>query len=313
MMQEELGVKQITIPLPYRLNHVNCFMAQGSDGWTIIDAGLNSKESQETWNPIIQKHDVKDIIITHYHPDHFGYAGTLQQLTNASVWMTKIDAQIGLTFGEPEATALVRENYETCGLPDHFSKKLKTDDENFKASVKPYPLINHYLEEGQIVPFGKYEYEVIFTPGHSDGLITLFNKEKSILFSTDHILPRISPNISYWFHGNPNPLGAFFDSLKKIRLLDADYIIPSHGKPFNNANKRIDELLSHHEERLERVYEILKHPSSIFEVNNKLFSKLTIHESRFAIGETIAHLEYLYINQKCQKYYENGTWYYQAI
>ena len=87
----------------------------------------------------------------------------------------------------------------------------------------------------------------------------------------------------------------------------------SHGKPFNNANKRIDELLSHHEERLERVYEILKHPSSIFEVNNKLFSKLTIHESRFAIGETIAHLEYLYINQKCQKYYENGTWYYQAI
>ena len=87
--------------------------------------------------------------------------------------------------------------------------------------------------------FGKYEYEVIFTPGHSDGLITLYNKENSVLFSTDHILPRISPNISYWFRGISNPLEAFFTSLKKIQKLDVEYVIPSHG---NRLKMPIKEL-----------------------------------------------------------------------
>ena len=87
-----IGVTQVTIPLPFRLNHVNCFLAEGARGWTIIDAGLNTKVSRDSWQPIIAKHGVKDIILTHYHPDHFGYAGTLQQLTDAEVWMTKVDA-----------------------------------------------------------------------------------------------------------------------------------------------------------------------------------------------------------------------------
>jgi glyoxylase-like metal-dependent hydrolase (beta-lactamase superfamily II) len=127
--------------------------------------------------------------------------------------------------------------------------------------------------------FGKYEYEVIFTPGHSDGLITLYNRENSILFSTDHILPQISPNISYWFRGIRNPLGAFFKSLDKIKLLEVDYVIPSHGKPFRNATNRIEELLEHHQERLEEVYGYIKHPSTIFEVNSQLFKRLTMHET----------------------------------
>jgi glyoxylase-like metal-dependent hydrolase (beta-lactamase superfamily II) len=309
----EIGVTQVTIPLPFRLNHVNCFLAEGPQGWTIIDAGLNTDVSRDIWKPIIEKHDVKDIILTHYHPDHFGYAGTLQQLTNAAVWMTEVDEQAGLTYWEPESLEIVNENYDTCGLPGHLSKELTTDEESFNAKIKPYPQVQHYLTEGMKIQFGKLEYEVIFTPGHSDGLISLFNKEKSILFSTDHILPRISPNISYWFRGIKNPLKAFFMSLEKIKLLDADIVIPSHGQPFRNANKRVEELLAHHQERLEKAYESIKQPATIFEVNQQLFKKLTIHETRFAIGETIAHLEYLYQDNQCKKVLENGTWYYEAI
>jgi glyoxylase-like metal-dependent hydrolase (beta-lactamase superfamily II) len=309
----EIGVTQVTIPLPFRLNHVNCFLAEGPRGWIIIDAGLNTEVSRDIWNPIIEKHDVRDIILTHYHPDHFGYAGTLQRLTNAEVWMTEVDEQAGLTYWEPESMELVNKSYDTCGLPKNLSHELTTDEESFNAKIKPYPKVHHHLAEGMKILFGKYEYEVIFTPGHSDGLITLFNKENSIIFSTDHILPRISPNISYWFRGIPNPLEAFFMSLRKVQLLDAEYVIPSHGQPFRNANKRIVELLDHHQERLEKVYEYITHPSTIFEVNKQLFKKLTIHETRFAIGETLAHLEYLYLNNQCRKRLQDGTWYYEAI
>ena len=312
-MLKEIGVTQVTIPLPFRLDHVHCFIAEGARGWTIIDAGLNNEVSRDIWNPIIEQHDVSDILLTHYHPDHFGYAGTLQKLTNAEVWMTEIDELAGLTYWEPESLKIVNQNYDTCGLPGHLSQELTTDEKSFNAKVKPYPTVQHHLSEGMKLLFGKHEYEVIFTPGHSDGLISLFNKENSILFSTDHILPRISPNISYWFRGITNPLEAFISSLEKVKLLNAEFVIPSHGKPFRNANQRIEELLDHHQERLTKAYETLKQPATIYDVNCQLFRKLTIHETRFAMGETIAHLEYLYQNNQCKKYLENGTWYYEAI
>ncbi|MFE8699648.1 MBL fold metallo-hydrolase [Cytobacillus sp. FJAT-54145] len=312
-MFTEIGVTQVTIPLPFRLNHVHCFFAEGENGWTIIDAGLNNQTTEDIWKPFIQKHEVKNIILTHYHPDHFGYAGTLQKLTGAEVWMTKVDEEAGKSIWEPSSLENQRKNYQTCGLPEEIANELTSDEGSFQARVKPYPTVKHHLEEGMNVHFGKYEYEVIFTPGHSDGLISLFNKEKSVLFSTDHILPKISPNVSYWFRGISNPLQAFFTSLEKVKRLDAEYVIPSHGKPFQHANKRIDELLGHHQERLHKVYEFMKQPSTIYEVCNQLFQGLNTHETRFAIGETLAHLQYLHQDQQCKKYMENGTWYFEAI
>lgn len=312
-MLAELGVQPITIPLPFRLNHVNCFLAEGENGWTIMDAGLNTETTRETWAAILEKHKISNIIITHYHPDHFGYAGTLQQLTNAKVAMTKTDAEKGLTYWEPWSLEKVKKNYEKCGLPSDLSISLTTDEGSFQNRVMPYPNVDHFLEEGMKIVFGKYEYEVIFTPGHSDGLIVLYNKEKSVLFSTDHILPKITPNISYWFRGNTNPLQSFIDSLEKIKKLDVEYVIPSHFALFQNANKRIQELLDHHEERIGVTYQAIQEPSTIYEVRNKMFGELNMHESRFAIGETIAHLEYLLAKNKCKKYTEDGTWYYEGI
>jgi len=309
----EIGVTQITLPLPFRLNHVQCFLAEGKDGWTVIDAGLNSRTTRDIWKPVIEKYAIHDIIITHCHPDHFGYAGTLQNLTNAKVWMTEVDEIAGTNFWEAESLKRIRQNYDTCGIYDDTADILTENESSFAPQIQPYPVVNHYLEEGMKLLFGKYEYEVIYTPGHSDGLICLYNREQSILFSTDHILPKISPNISYWFQGIPNPLDAFFTSLKKVEKLEAEYVIPSHGSPFRNANKRIAELLSHHQDRLTETYQYLQRPVTIYEVCQKLFKKLPPHETRFAIGETLAHLEYLRLENQCQRFLENGVWYYEAV
>ncbi|WP_085991196.1 MBL fold metallo-hydrolase [Oceanobacillus senegalensis] len=308
----EYGIKTITIDLPFRLNHVNCFLAEGESGWKVIDTGLHNHETIRRWEKELEGKEITDILLTHYHPDHFGYAGALQEKTGARVFMTEVDAENGLNSWEKEFLNNLSENYLLAGIPDNISIKMKKNTEEFVERVTPYPQIDHYFQEGERIQIGKHEYEVIFTPGHSDGLITFYNKDKNMLLSTDHILPKITPNISYWFHGDPNPLQTYLTSLEKIKKRNIDFVVPSHGKPFHDANKRIEEIRAHHDERLGKTLELAKKGGTVFEISEGLFNKkLTVHETRFAIGETMAHLEYLRYKNECRRELRKGSyWYY---
>ncbi|GAK05934.1 hypothetical protein JCM19037_4472 [Geomicrobium sp. JCM 19037] len=313
-MLEELGIQSLRLNLPLRLNHVNVFLAEGVEGWTIIDAGLHNDETVAAWAPLLKGKDITNIIVTHYHPDHFGYAGALQQKTGAQVWMTETDAKAGLNAWTPEFLDEMYAYYLLAGIPEHDAQEMKENTASFIPRINPLPTINHHIVEGQRFVLGGFEYEAIFTPGHSDGLIVLYNRERNVLLSTDHLLPKITPNISYWFHGRDNPLKDYLTSLEKIKKLDADLVVPSHGKPFHGANERIDEIAAHHDERLERVYEYVKEPVVVHDVCAKLFPKvLTVHETRFAIGETLAHLEYLRDKQQIARHEENGSWKYYRV
>ncbi|WP_275899542.1 MBL fold metallo-hydrolase [Bacillus piscicola] len=311
MILDKLGITAIRMELPFKLNHVNCFLAEGNNGWTIMDTGLHNDYTIQRWNTFIGQKEISRLLITHYHPDHYGYAGGLQQKTGAEVWMTKTDAAAGETMWTEGFNNELDDMYTLAGVPDDISKKLQQDTADFTPLVTPYPKVNHYVEEGEKVHFGNDEYEVFFTPGHSDGLITLYNEKESVLLSTDHILPKITPNISYWFYGNDNPLALYFDSLQKIKALDVEHVIPSHGKPFRGANERISQIMQHHEERLSFLLNVLKEPHNVYETSLKLFNKeLSIHETRFSVGETLAHLEYLRNKQECRRETHQGEWIY---
>lgn len=289
---------------------MNCFLAEGEHGWTVIDTGLHDKRTVERWDKELDGKNVTDILVTHYHPDHFGYVGGLQEKTGAHVSMTKIDAENGLTSWQDNFIFKLQDNYQMAGIPIDIANKMVGNTSEFVSRVTPYPEVNHYFDEGEVLSIGKQEFEVIFTPGHSDGLVVFYNKEK-ILLSTDHILPKITPNISYWFHGDPNPLGSYLESLEKIKQLDADLVVPSHGKPFYGANNRIDEIKRHHDIRLAKTLEAAGGGSSVFEVCQILFNKeLNIHETRFAIGETFAHLEYLRFKGECKREINNEKYIY---
>src|SRR5699024_6723479 len=139
-------------------------------------------------------------------------------------------------------------------------------------------------------------------------------KERNMLLSTDHVLPKITSNISYWFHGDPNPLKSYLHSLKKVRKLGADLVVPSHGKPFYGAKDRIDEITKHHEERLDILLEGITDGATIYDACGKLFRKeLNVHETRFAIGETFAHLEYLRNNGDCEREMQDGIYWYDIV
>ncbi|MDC3411872.1 MBL fold metallo-hydrolase [Aquibacillus sp. 3ASR75-11] len=308
---EEYGLKLIKLDLPFRLNHVNCFLAEGEDGWTVIDAGLHNHETVQRWEKELEGKNVTEILITHYHPDHFGYAGQMQRKTSAKVSMTKTDYDMGLTAWQGDFLRKLKDHYKLSGIPTDQAEQMIRNTEEFVPRVTPYPKVDHFLEEGDLVQIGRYEYEVIFTPGHADGLVSFYNRKKNMLLSTDHILPKITPNISYWFHGDPNPLKTYLRSLEKIRKLNVDLVVPSHGRPFHGANDRIDEIRAHHEERLDMTLEILRDGGTIYGICRKLFrQKLNVHESRFAIGETISHLEYLRNQGACKREVLDGEYWY---
>lgn len=312
-MLESLDVTSLTIKLPFRLNHVNCFIGEGVDGWTIMDTGLHDLEAYNSWKPFLDSKNISNIVVSHYHPDHYGFAGGLQEITGAKVLMTKTDHETAMEFAKEYREGKLLENYLNCGIPENVVKDMTDNEGSFNQLVSPHPDVNTYLKAGDKIKFGKYEYEILDAPGHSDGLICLYNKEKSILFSTDHILPKITPNISYHFYGETNPLGKYIHSLKEFKKLDAEFVIPSHGTPFFNANKRIDEILAHHDERLAKIIEMVKVPSTVFDICLQLFNKnLTSHELRFAIGETISHLEYLINSGECSKDIYQGIYQYQV-
>jgi glyoxylase-like metal-dependent hydrolase (beta-lactamase superfamily II) len=311
-MLEELGIEALRIELPFRLNHVNCFMAEGESGWTVIDAGLNNDYTRGLWDQKIGSRKVTNLLITHYHPDHFGYAGGLQKKTGAQVSMTKTDANSGLSSWHSAFLETMPGHYRASGVPEAMALQMAGNTADFQPLVNPMPHVGHYFEEGERVVIGRYEYEVIFTPGHSDGMVCFYNAEKSVLFSADHILPKITPNISYWFHGNENPLAAYLASLEKIKQLGADFVIPSHGKPFNGAAERAEELSAHHDERLQATAEAIRKPSTVYETCERLFRRpLTDHEMRFAVGETLAHLEFLRHAGECSREKRDGIWIYQ--
>lgn len=311
-MLAQLEIEIVTHPLPFRLNHVNCFLAEGKEGHVVIDTGLHRKETIALWEDVLQNKEVEDILITHYHPDHFGYAGKLQERSDANVSMSRIDATNSQAAWGKDLLTNLLDKYRQCGIPEETSQAMLQNTEDFIPRVTPFPKVNHFYEEYERFKIGKYEYEVIFTPGHSDGLVTFFNEEKKVLLSTDHILPRITPNISYWFYGDQNPLKTYIQSLEKVRKLDAEYVIPSHGKPFYDANQRIDEIIAHHEERLDATLaHVPKHPT-VHTLCEALFDfELTVHETRFAIGETIAHLEYLKQRGEVTRSEIDGIWHYE--
>lgn len=311
---EQLGIQRVKVDLPFRLNHVNCFMAEGEAGWTIIDGGLNNAYTNKLWEEQIRGKEITDLFVTHYHPDHFGHAGKLQEMTNARVSMTKVDSETAFTAWTDAYINNLHEHYETAGIPIEAANQMVVNTAEFKQQITPYPTIDHYFEEGEKVRIGHYAYEVMITPGHAEGMVCFYNAEKSVLLSADHILPKITPNISYWFHGDPNPLKSYLSSIKDMKKLDVDYVIPSHGEPFHGANNRIDELLVHHEERLEETLDVIASGSTVYEACNRLFNfKLTVHESRFAVGETLAHLEYLREAGECQREKRGKAWIYHKI
>ncbi|MNJ36653.1 ribonuclease Z [compost metagenome] len=295
---EAAEIVQIPITMAPPLRQVNSYLLRGSEGITIVDPGprteVTEKEWAEVWKELrIHPSDITSIVITHHHPDHYGLAGYLQSLTGAAVHMSR------RSFEEAErmwgAASTVNETlpalFRQHGMPEEWVSQLPNHMSSFIPQVTPSPDITFVSEEVPIIMGGR-SWEPVMSGGHAPGHLSFYNRNKKIMLCGDAVLPQISPNISLVPGSEPEPLCSFVDALKRLGTYDVEMAFPGHRNPFNYFGERTRLLIEHHEERLQRIEQLLQQePLTGFQICNSLFgTNLGIHQMRFAMSETLAHL-----------------------
>lgn len=291
---------RVAIPIPFPMKYVYCYLFQEGEEYTLVDAGYNYPAAKEAWHHCfeelnIRPEQVKRIVLTHFHPDHSSLAGWLQELTGAVVLISAPDYEMmhnlwgAESFMAEKLTAL----FSKHGVPDQLAEQILDSMVKIKERVSPFPQLA-ILEEAQI-NLGGEEWEVIPTPGHSLGHLCFYQRESRMLLAGDHILDRITPNISYWPEISPDPLQNYLHSLNKIKSLPVGKGLAAHGKVLEQVHDRVDELIHHHDQRLQKVRRLVGEKANAYQVASRLFQHLdlTPHQWRFAMAESLSHLEYL--------------------
>lgn len=304
------GIKQITddivqirIPLPYALNHVNCYLIEGESGWTMVDSGLNTPEARSQWKTAfnhlnISVDDIEQIVLTHMHPDHFGMAGWWQAQvdTPMPVYLPKGEKHQADMFYGVENADIYQQWLLLCGMSENIVENVSQAFNATRDLTKPYPIKQDYIHAGEMMRMGTREFRMIHAPGHSDGQLIFYDETDELMLSGDHILMKITPNIGLWPHTSGNPLGNYLESLQSLADLKVRQGLPGHRWLITDWQGRIQELIDHHDERLEYTLSAIEAGhSSIYDIAGHIFpiDRFTPHEWRFAMAETLAHLELL--------------------
>ncbi len=323
-MEVAPGVKWIRMALPFALDHINLWLLRDEidspdgtgekvQGWTVVDCCITRDEAKAQWEQIfatqLEGLPVLRVLVTHMHPDHIGLAHWLCARWNAPLWISATDynaARIGSQsttgFGGESAARF----FAAHGLTDPEAiEKIRGRASYYPGMVPDVPRSFHRLQDGQQVSIGGRSWRCISGYGHAPEHIALYCAELTLLISGDMMLPRISTNVSvYDVEPESNPLAAFLASIDKFAPLPPDTLtLPSHGKPFRGLHARIAQLHSHHHDRLAEVMEACAAaPQSAAEILPVLFKrKLDLHQTTFAMGESIAHLHLLWFDGKLRR------------
>lgn len=296
-------IYRVDLPLPFPLRTISSYVLAGKNGLTILDAGLNTAETKRVWEEFLSQHrfqwsDIEKIVISHYHPDHYGFAGEMQQLTGAPVYISEMDHQQATLFWGKESLMAMQMAvfFRKHGLAESLVAKIPEHLQHFIPWVTPHPADTIYLKAGEEILLGDRSFQILHTPGHADGHLSLLDVERGWLLAGDVLLPKITPNISLWPECDPNPLSQFLQTLQKLKKIPVTRVFPAHGDVFTHYQERIEQLERHHETRLQTIFSFIKEKQKCdaMTVCDFLFGRdLSIHNLRFAISETLAHLEYL--------------------
>ncbi len=302
------GVFGLRLPLPFALDHVNLWLLRDGDDWTLIDTGIADEATRFFWTDFIENGldcgTIRRLIATHFHPDHMGLAGWLCARTGAAFWATRTEWLTARSLVHDESTAFVEAGRlfdRLAGLGEQEIEARAARGNLYRQRVLAPPASYTRVQDGQIIEIDGDPWQVLIGRGHAPEMMALYQADRSLLLAADQVLQRISPNIGVW-PGEPeaDPLADFLESLAQFRTLPEDtLVLPSHGQPFHGLHQRIDELISHHEARLTRAEETAAVGQTAKSIMPSLFDReLDAHQLGFAIGETLAHLNYLVARQR---------------
>lgn len=297
------GVHWLRMPLPFQLDHINLWLLEDGPGWTVVDTGFNNDATRAHWerlfDGLLEGRPVTRVIVTHFHPDHMGLAGWLVDRFDASFHATLAEWLYGrmLTL-EPDELARpqIQRFYRRAGLPEETITAVLNRPNGYRTAVTPLPTVLNRLRDGDRLEVGGHRWRVVVGRGHAPEQACLLDEARGLFIAGDQILPKISPNVSVWPHEpDADPLADYLASLNDFKRLPEDVLVlPSHGHPFTGLHRRIDYLLEHHRQRIEEACNACTEPATAYEVMQAMFTrKLDAHQTRFAVGEAIAHLNHL--------------------
>ena len=297
------GVFWLRMPLPFQLDHINLWVLRDGDGWTLVDTGFPDDAVRSTWLAILAALDgpVKRLIVTHFHPDHLGLATWLMAQTGAPLWMTSGEFltahAVWHEVGGHGARFMV-EQFRQHGLGADLLAKFEKRGSGYRKAVPALPDYYHRLKLGDNLAVDGRNWQILIGHGHAPEHLALYCPDLSVLISGDMLLPRISTNISV-FAATPDAdaLRWYLESLDTMaaEIPAASLVLPSHGLPFVGVQARVAALHAHHRERLQALEESCTDaPQSAAGLLDVLFGRvLDTHQTMFAMGEAIAHLNYL--------------------
>lgn len=287
------GVYLIELPLPSSLGLVNVYLVRMEDGWMLVDTGMNTEPCSEALDRAIEGlgiawEDVRTVLLTHMHPDHIGLAPKVLERSGARLLMHGADLALLHDVACGDYRARERETLARAGVPPELIAQIVDSLADVKRSFHPLRA-DVILSGGE--RFGALD--VIWTPGHSPGHVCLYDAERKLLFSGDHILQHITPNIG-WQQGR-NALAEYLHSLDRVAELDVDRIFPAHGAPFSGLRKWVRDTREHHAQRCAAIREAMAAGArNAHEMTRHLWKhELSPFHHRFAVFEVLAHLEYM--------------------
>jgi len=305
MIEEVLpNLYRVKIPLPKNpLKAINSYILKDGGRFLIIDTGMNRAECRRKMLSSLEKLGVDlnrtDFFITHLHADHLGLVANLATDTS-KVYFSEEESNIVRSGSVDEYWREIREVYLANGFPhDELNKSFGSHPGRRYGLKRDIDFC--VLREGDRIDIGDYSFRCIETPGHSPRHMCLYDAEKRLLFSGDHILFDITPNITFWL-GVKNSLKNYLASLEKVYPLDVNLVLPGHREFGNDHRRRIRELQEHHRARLDEIILALKDggknafqvaPRVTWDVDYGSWELFPAAQKWFAVGETLAHLEYL--------------------
>lgn len=300
------GVHWLRMPLPFALDHINLWLVEEQDGFTLVDTGYGDAATRALWDEhcrrLLDARPIRRIVATHYHPDHLGNGAWLATRFGVTVAMTAaeyltahaIHAQTS-SYAAGDICALFRAH----GVSDEHVEALRARGNRYRAGVPELPLAFDRVFPEASLRLGGSDWRVIGGYGHSPEHAALYAAETAVLISGDMLLPRISTNIAVW-PAEPwaDPLARFLESLGAFESLpEGTLVLPSHGLPFRGIATRVAQLREHHRARLAELVDAvgaMHAPASAADVVPTLFRRpLDAQQRFFAVGEAIAHLNHL--------------------
>lgn len=313
-MIEELlpNLYRVEIPLPRSpLKALNSYMVKGNGRFLIIDTGMNREECLNPTLSALKKLDVDlnrtDFFITHLHADHSGLVGKLATDTS-KVYFNKIEASFISFQPSEDYWKKYFVFYGANGFPEDEMKRVWEGHPGYRYSSRR-KISFTVTKEGDEIEVGNYLFRCIETPGHSPGHTCLYEADKKVLICGDHILFDITPNITHW-EQLENSLKHYLLNLEKVYTLDVNLILPGHRNVWNDHRKRIGELQEHHRNRLAEALAAVKDggktawevaPYITWDIVCNSWAEFPSVQKFFAVGETIAHLDYLEADGKLRK------------